>query len=91
MAFEVESEGQRRLIWSDTCLYYVVSIPHPEWHAHFDDGVTTRKRVLAMAADQQPLVAGHHMPFPGLGYVQRAQGSFRWLPISYQLNLKNQP
>jgi glyoxylase-like metal-dependent hydrolase (beta-lactamase superfamily II) len=30
-----------------------------------------------------------HMPFPELGYVQRAPGSFRWLPISYQLILKN--
>ena len=94
MAFEVESEGQCLLIWSDTCLHYVVSIQHPDWHAHFDydkeKAVTTRERLLAMAADQRILVAGHHMPFPGLGYVQRAQNSFRWLPISYQLNLKNQ-
>ena len=94
MAFEVESEGQCLLIWSDTCLHCVVSIQHPDWHAHFDydkeKAVTTRERLLAMAADQRILVAGHHMPFPGLGYVQRAQNSFRWLPISYQLNLKNQ-
>jgi glyoxylase-like metal-dependent hydrolase (beta-lactamase superfamily II) len=91
MAFEVESEGHRLLIWSDTCLHYVVSIQHPEWHAHFDDdkerAVATRKRLLAMAADQRLLVAGHHMPFPGLGYVERTQNSFRWVPISYQVNL----
>lgn len=91
MAFSVESEGHRLLIWSDTCLHYVVSIQHPEWQAHFDDdkekAVATRKRLLAMAADQRLLVAGHHMPFPGLGFIERAQDSFRWVPISYQLNL----
>jgi len=93
MAFEVESEGQCLLTWSDKCLHYVVSIQHPDWHAHFDDkekGDTTRERLHAMAADQRLLVVGHHMPFPCLGYVQHAQSSFRWLPISYQLNLKNQ-
>ena len=91
MAFSVESEGKRLLIWSDTCLHYAASVQHPEWHAHFDDdkekAVATRQRLLAMAADQRLLVAGHHMPFPGLGYVERAKGSFRWLPVSYQLNL----
>ena len=59
--------------------------------ANVDDdkekAVATRKRLLAMAADKRLLVAGHHMPFPGLGYVERTQGSFRWMPISYQLNL----
>jgi glyoxylase-like metal-dependent hydrolase (beta-lactamase superfamily II) len=82
LAFNVESEGQRLLIWSDTCLHYVVSIQRPEWHANVDDdkekAVATRKRLLAMAADKRPLVAGHHVPFPGLG-LRRAQP--RLLPL----------
>jgi hypothetical protein len=33
-------------------------------------------------------VVGFHMPFPGLGYVERSTGGgYRWLPHSYQLNL----
>lgn len=91
LAFSVESEGQRLLIWSDTCLHYIISLQHPEWQAGVDDdkaqAAATRKRLLAMAADQRLLVAGHHMPFPGLGYVARVQDSFRWVPVSYQLNL----
>lgn len=91
LAFLVETGGQRLLIWSDAFLHYVVSIQHPEWHADFDDdkerAIETRKRLLKMAADQRLLVAGHHMPFPGLGYIEAVNGSFRWLPVSYQLNV----
>jgi glyoxylase-like metal-dependent hydrolase (beta-lactamase superfamily II) len=91
LAFLVESDGKRLLIWSDAFLHYAVSIQHPEWHADFDydrdRAVETRKRLLKMAAEQRLLVAGHHMPFPGLGYVGQADGSFRWIPVSYQLNV----
>jgi glyoxylase-like metal-dependent hydrolase (beta-lactamase superfamily II) len=91
LAFLVESDGQQLLVWSDAFLHYVVSIQHPEWHADFDDdknrAVETRKQLLKMAAEQRLLIAGHHMPFPGLGYIVPVNGSFRWLPVSYQLNV----
>ena len=91
LAYLIESESKRLLIWSDTCLHYVVSLQHPQWQAAVDDdkdeAARTRQRLLAMAADERLLVAGYHMPFPGLGHVERFQGSFRWVPVSYQLNL----
>ncbi|MFD2057345.1 MBL fold metallo-hydrolase [Mesorhizobium calcicola] len=90
LAFLVESDGQQLLIWSDAFLHYVVSIQRPEWRADLDDdkeqAVETRKRLLTMAAKRRLLIAGHHMPFPGLGYIEPVNGSFRWLPVSYQLN-----
>lgn len=91
MAYRIESEGKSLLIWSDALLHYVISIQRPAWHAHFDDNkeeaVRTRQRLLEMAASQRLLVAGFHMPFPGLGFVEATAGSFRWIPVSYQLNL----
>lgn len=91
LAFLIESDGRKLLIWSDAFLHYVLSIQQPGWQADFDDdkeqAVETRKRLLKMAAEQRLLVAGHHMPFPGLGYIESAKGSFRWLPVSYQLNV----
>jgi hypothetical protein len=47
----------------------------------------TRKRILDMVASDELLVIGFHMPFPGIGYVERGQGGYRWVPHTYQLNL----
>jgi hypothetical protein len=27
------------------------------------------------------------MPYPGIGYIEKGQGGYRWVPHSYQLNL----
>lgn len=86
LAFHVESDGQQLLVWSDAFLHSVVSIQRPEWHADLDDekeqAVETRKRLLKMAADHRLLVAGYHMPFPGLGHIEQVDGTFRWLPAT---------
>jgi glyoxylase-like metal-dependent hydrolase (beta-lactamase superfamily II) len=91
-AYHVESEGKRLLIWADTCTHYVVALQRPDLAFSMDDdkekATATRQRILDMAATDELFVAGFHMPFPGIGLVQRAQGGgYRWLPHSYQLNL----
>jgi glyoxylase-like metal-dependent hydrolase (beta-lactamase superfamily II) len=92
MAFHIESEGKRLLNWADTCNHYIVAVQRPQWHLDVDDdkekAVATRKRILAMAADEDLLVTGYHMPLPGLGYVERGKdGGFRWVAHGYQMNL----
>jgi glyoxylase-like metal-dependent hydrolase (beta-lactamase superfamily II) len=91
LAFHIESEGKRLLLWADTCTQYVMAIQRPDWHFDMDDdkdmAVATRKRILDMAASEAVLVAGFHMPFPGLGYVERSASGMRWVPHSYQMNL----
>jgi len=91
MAYHIESEGKRLLVWADTCIHYVMSIQRPEWHVEVDDdkdkAVATRKRILDMVATDRLFVAGFHMPFPGLGHVERSASGYRWVPVSYQLNL----
>jgi glyoxylase-like metal-dependent hydrolase (beta-lactamase superfamily II) len=91
IAYHIESEGKRLLVWADTCIHYVMSIQRPEWHIDVDDdkdkAVATRKRILDMVASDRLFVAGFHMPFPGLGHVERSAGGYRWVPVSYQLNL----
>ena len=56
--------------------HYVVSLQRPDLHLDVDDdkekAVATRKRILDMVATDRLFVAGFHMPFPGLGYVERA-------------------
>jgi glyoxylase-like metal-dependent hydrolase (beta-lactamase superfamily II) len=91
MAYHIESEGKRLLVWADTCIHYVMSIQRPEWHIDVDDdkdkAVATRKRILDMVATDRLFVAGFHMPFPGLGHVETSANGYRWVPVSYQLNL----
>jgi glyoxylase-like metal-dependent hydrolase (beta-lactamase superfamily II) len=91
MAYHLESEGQRLLLWGDTANHYTVSLQRPEWHVQVDDdkeaAVAARKRILDMVATERLWVIGHHMPFPAVGSVERTQDGYRWLPVSYQLNL----
>ena len=92
LGFHVESDGKRLLIWADTCGHYVMSLQRPDLHLDVDDekekAVATRKRILDMVVADKLFVAGFHMmPFPGLGYVEKMGGGYRWVPHSYQLNL----
>ena len=91
LAFHVESEGKRFMITADTCTQYVMAVQRPEWYFAMDDdkdkAVASRKRILDMlATDKLPFVS-FHFPFPGIGYVEKAAGGYRWVPHSYQLNL----
>ncbi len=91
MAFHIESQGKRFMITADTCTQYVMAVQRPEWYFDMDDdkdrAVATRKRILDMAATDRLFVASFHCPFPGLGWIEKAQGGYRWVPVSYQLNL----
>ncbi len=91
LAFNIESENRRLLLWADLTNHYVFSLMKPEWHVLFDhekeQAVATRKRLLGQAAADGVPAIGYHMPFPAVGYVERSAESFRWVPVSYQLNL----
>jgi glyoxylase-like metal-dependent hydrolase (beta-lactamase superfamily II) len=91
LAFHVESDNQSLLIWGDVANHYVVSIQRPEWATGFDDvpdtAIATRKRILDMVATDKIAIAGFHMPFPSVGFVEKSGTSYRWLPASYHFNL----
>lgn len=91
MAYHVESQGKQLLIWADTCGHYVVSLQRPQWHLDVDDdkgkAVATRQRMLDMVAGDRLFIAGFHMPFPGLGWVERSGIAYHWVPVGYQFNL----
>lgn len=91
LGFHIESEGKRILNWADTAGHYVISLQRPDLQLDVDDdkdkAIATRKRIFEMAARERIPVMGYHMPFPCVGYVDRAAGAYRWVPHSYQLNL----
>ncbi len=91
LAFHMESEGKRLLLWADVCNHHVLSLQQPDWHVGFDVqkdvAVATRKRILDMVATDKIPATGYHMPFPSVGYVEKAGTSYRWVPASYQLDV----
>lgn len=91
LAFHVESDGKQLMIWGDTCNHYVVSLQRPDWHVAFDndkaEAAATRKKIFAMVhADKIPVI-GHHMPFPGLGFLDKRGETYNWVAAGYQFNL----
>ena len=91
MAYHLESEGQRLLLWGDVANQYVVSLQRPEWHVRVDDdkerAIATRRRILDMVASERLWAIGFHMPFPAVGAVEPTHDGYRWLPLSYQLTV----
>ncbi len=91
MAFNIESNGQRLVLWADACNHYVASLQKPEWHVIFDmdkaAAIASRKKILGMVAADKVAATGYHMPFPAIGYVEQQGDSFRWVAHSYQLDL----
>ena len=89
MMVRAVSGAHQILVWGDACNHFVYSMQHPESPVGFDDdkdiGAATRRRVLEMAATDNLLVAGHHMPFPSIGYVERFRDAYRWTPAAYQI------
>lgn len=91
MAFHIENSGKRMLIWGDVANHFVISIQRPAWHLKFDfdkeSAAKTRVKFFDMLATEKIPFSGYHMPFPSLGYIEKSENSYRWVPETYQLDL----
>ncbi len=67
----------------DVAFHDPLSYAFPEAESAFDtdpqQAVTTRRRLLERMADERLRVIGYHHPWPGIGHVERAGGSFRFV------------
>ena len=85
--FLVESNGQSLLIWGDIVHSHAVQFARPEVTIEFDLdaklAAATRKQLFARAAKEKLLVAGMHLPFPGLGHVRAEKKGFAWVPVEF--------
>ena len=90
LAYSVKSGTAKLLIWADACSHFVIAIQRPDLHLDVDDdkelAARTRSRMLELAASENTLVAGYHLPFPGLGYIEKLDDGYRWAPLTYQLD-----
>ncbi|MDR3054256.1 MAG: MBL fold metallo-hydrolase [Zoogloeaceae bacterium] len=81
------SREQNLLAWGDIIHNHAVQFPHPEVSIEFDSNrpqaIATRKKVLADAAKNRLIVAGAHLPFPGIGHVRAEKKGYRWIPVEF--------
>ena len=87
-AYAVESNGAKLLIWGDIVHAHAVQFARPEVAIEFDvdpvQAVATRKSLMYSLAASGTLVAGMHLPFPGIGHVRAdGKGVYAWVPVEF--------
>jgi glyoxylase-like metal-dependent hydrolase (beta-lactamase superfamily II) len=87
-AFVIESEEQKLVIWGDIVHAHAVQFARPEVSIEFDvdkqRAVATRKALFQELAASGTLVAGMHLPFPGIGRIRaEGQDSYAYVPIEF--------
>lgn len=87
-AFAIESEGKKLLIWGDPVHAHAVQFARPGVSIEFDidqkQAIATRRSIMKAMASSKSLVAGMHLPFPGIGHVRAdGKGSYSWVPIEF--------
>ncbi len=84
-ALSFESEGVEFFHAVDT-LHREIQFTHPEWSPGFDlavdESVPTRRAILDRLAAEGTLALFYHLPFPGLGHVQKQDKTFVWEPVA---------
>ncbi len=89
--YRVSSGDQQMLMWADIVHATALQFARPEFAIAFDvdpaQAVATRKRVLDMVATDRILVAGSHLEFPGVGYVERRGDAYAFVPAPWAYEL----
>src|SRR5690606_3245117 len=54
-----------------------------QWDTDFDKAVQTRKKLMKTGAEDETLFMSCHLPWPGLGFIDNINGSYRWQIYPY--------
>ncbi|QEX22616.1 MBL fold metallo-hydrolase [Hypericibacter adhaerens] len=88
--YQIESEGQKLLLWGDLMHAAAVQFPDPEvavqWDSDPKQAVATREKILADAAKNGYWIAGAHLPFPAFGHIRADGKGYVYVPINYTMN-----
>ncbi|MEI2386772.1 MBL fold metallo-hydrolase [Breoghania sp. JC706] len=72
------------LVTGDAITHPVISFERPDWEIGSDQdraqGAVTRKALLDRLAEDKAAIVGFHLPYPGIGTVERSGGAYRFLP-----------
>ena len=90
VGYSIDSEGEKFLIWGDL-INSLVQVQRPDVTFFSDvaarEATSTREETFRMVAKERALVCGMHLPFPGVGFLELARGSYRFVPVMWQERL----
>jgi len=78
--------GDGLIVGGDVLTHPLISFMHPEWRPAADhvpdQAAETRRKLLdRLAADRSRLI-GFHLPYPGVGTVERKDSAWRFVPAA---------
>ena len=80
--YELQTSGAPLLHTGDA-FFHPLFAEHPDWpnvtDSLPDQAVNSRRALVARAADTEALVLSTHIPFPGIGRIERDGDGFRWV------------
>ncbi len=75
------------LIWTDIVHIAPVQLARPDIGTSFDTDIdaarATRRQMLDRVSADGTLIAGSHITFPGIGWIERAAQGFAFVPARY--------
>jgi len=82
-AFEVRDGSQSLMIVGDAITNHHMAFEYPKWYAGFDQdderAVKTRLSMLDQLALEKQMLIGYHLPFPGIGRVEKKASAYRYI------------
>ncbi len=74
------------IVGGDVLTHPSISFLHPEWRPtadHIpDQAAATRRKLLDRIATDHSKLIGFHLPYPGLGIVERKDTAYRFVPVA---------
>jgi glyoxylase-like metal-dependent hydrolase (beta-lactamase superfamily II) len=73
------------IVGGDALTHPLIAFQHPEWRTAADhvpdQAVATRRKLLDRLATDRSKLIGFHLPYPGVGIVERKDTAYRFVPV----------
>ena len=85
VSVELSAGGAAVVVLGDALTHPVLSFAHPDWmpaadHHDPQRAVAMRRALLDKLATDRQRIIGFHLPFPGIGIVERSGSAYRFVP-----------
>lgn len=88
--YEVTSKGEKLFFWGDVTHFSTLQFANPDWMVIFDAdpalAIKSRRAIFERASKERMAIAGAHVDFPGIGYVEKSGDAYRYIPAPWMPN-----